>query len=118
MALWRARALSPEQKAQIADEELDDKSLQMLEEESASTKSDDDSENKSLQNEENGSFLGLEDVSLSVVYSSALSVPVSSSSSPSLKSIYNILGKYTVCKYLMWVLFQSVEFCDGVVQWE
>lgn len=76
MALWRARALSPEQKAQIADEESDDKSLQMLEEESSSIKSDDDSENKSLQSEEGGSFLGLEDVSLSVVYSSALSVPL------------------------------------------
>ncbi|XP_024983723.1 C2 and GRAM domain-containing protein At1g03370 [Cynara cardunculus var. scolymus] len=76
MALWRARALSPEQKAQIADEESDDKSLQMLEEESTSIKSDDDSENKSLQSEESGSFLGLEDVSLSIVYSSALSVPL------------------------------------------
>ncbi|KAI3698234.1 hypothetical protein L6452_31347 [Arctium lappa] len=76
MALWRARALSPEQKAQIAEEESDDKSLQMLEEESSSIKSDDDSENKSLQSEESGSFLGLEDVSLSVVYSSVLSVPL------------------------------------------
>ncbi|KAD3338007.1 hypothetical protein E3N88_33528 [Mikania micrantha] len=75
MALWRARALSPEQKAEIADEESDDKNQQMLEDESSSVKSDDDSENRSLQSEESGSFLGLEDVSMSVVYSSVLSVP-------------------------------------------
>ncbi|KAF5820957.1 putative C2 domain, GRAM domain, PH-like domain superfamily, VASt domain, C2 domain superfamily [Helianthus annuus] len=67
MALWRARALSPEQKAEIAEEESDDKNQQILE--------DDDPENRSLQSEESGSFLGLEDVSMSVVYSSVLSVP-------------------------------------------
>lgn len=72
MALWRARALSPEQKAMIAEEESDDK---MVEEESTSMKSDDDSENKSLQSEESGSLLGVEDVSFSVVYTSVLSVP-------------------------------------------
>lgn len=79
MALWRARSLSPEQKAVIAEEESDDKTtLQMLEEESLSSiKSDDDSENRSLASEESGSFLGIEDVSMSVVYSSVLSVPVS-----------------------------------------
>ncbi|XP_076882817.1 C2 and GRAM domain-containing protein At1g03370-like [Bidens hawaiensis] len=75
MALWRARALSPEQKAEIAEEESDDKNQQILEDESSSIKSDDDSENRSLQSEESGSFLGLEDVSMSVVYSSVLSVP-------------------------------------------
>ncbi|KAD3338044.1 hypothetical protein E3N88_33565 [Mikania micrantha] len=75
MALWRASALSPEQKAEIADEESDDKNQQMLEDESSSVKSDDDSKNRSLQSEESGSFLGLEDVSISVVYSSVLSVP-------------------------------------------
>lgn len=75
MALWRARALSPEQKALIAEEESDDK---MVEEESTSSiRSDDDSDNKTLQSEESGSFLGIQDVSLSVVYSSVLSVPVS-----------------------------------------
>ncbi|CAI9270252.1 unnamed protein product [Lactuca saligna] len=73
MALWRARALSPEQKALIAEEESDDK---MVEEESTSSiRSDDDSDNKTLQSEESGSFLGIQDVSLSVVYSSVLSVP-------------------------------------------
>lgn len=77
MALWRARSLSPEQKAEIAEEESDDKGLQILEEESFSIKSDDDSENRSLQSEESGSFLGLGDVSMSVVYFSVLAVPVS-----------------------------------------
>lgn len=56
MALWKARALSPEQKVQIVEEE---------------------SEAKSLQTDESGSFLGLEDVSMSEVYSCALPVPVS-----------------------------------------
>lgn len=54
MALWKARALSPEQKVQIVEEE---------------------SEAKSLQSDESGSFLGLEDVSMSEVYSCALPVP-------------------------------------------
>nr|XP_043609804.1 C2 and GRAM domain-containing protein At1g03370 [Erigeron canadensis] len=75
MALWRARSLSPEQKAEIAEEESDDKSLQILEEESSSIVSDDDNENRSLQSEESGAFLGLGDVTMSVVYSSVLSVP-------------------------------------------
>ncbi|KAI7724983.1 hypothetical protein M8C21_009126 [Ambrosia artemisiifolia] len=75
MALWRARSLSPEQKAEIAEKESDDKNQQMLEDESSSIKSDDESDNRSLLSEESGSFLGLEDVSMSVVYSSVLSVP-------------------------------------------
>ncbi|KAK9057895.1 hypothetical protein SSX86_022734 [Deinandra increscens subsp. villosa] len=75
MALWRARSLSPEQKAEIAEEESDDKNQQLLEDESSSIKSDDDSESRSLQSEESGSFLGLEDISMSTVYSSVLSVP-------------------------------------------
>lgn len=54
LALWKARALSPEQKVQIAEEESDP---------------------KILQTEESGSFLGIEDVSMSEAYSSALSVP-------------------------------------------
>lgn len=57
MALWKARALSPEQKLQLVEEE---------------------SETKMIQSEESGSFLGLEDVSLSEVYSAALPIPVSS----------------------------------------
>lgn len=77
MALWRARSLTPEQKAEIAEEESDDKGIQMLDEESSLSKSEDESDNRSLQSEESGSFLGLEDISLSVVYSSVLSVPVS-----------------------------------------
>lgn len=56
MALWKARALSPEQKVQIVEEE---------------------SETKSLQTDESGSFLGLDDVSMSEVYSCVLSVPTS-----------------------------------------
>lgn len=56
MALWKARALTPEQKVQIVEEE---------------------SEAKSLQTEESGSILGLDDVSMSEVYSSSLSVTTS-----------------------------------------
>lgn len=54
MALWKARALTPEQTAEIVEEE---------------------SEAKILQTEE--SLFGLEDVNLSEVYSSGVSVPVS-----------------------------------------
>ena len=68
MALWKARALSPEQKVQIVEEESEAKNLQSAEEEY---------EAKTLQTEEIGSFLGLGDVSMSLVYSSVLSVPVS-----------------------------------------
>ncbi|KAK8501014.1 hypothetical protein V6N12_003630 [Hibiscus sabdariffa] len=55
MALWKARALSPEQKVQIVEEE---------------------SESKGLQSDESGSSLVLEDVSMSEVYSCALPVPI------------------------------------------
>ncbi|KAA8519240.1 hypothetical protein F0562_013496 [Nyssa sinensis] len=78
MALWKARALSPEQKVQIV-EESEAKSLQLVEEESEAKSFqlvDEDCEAKSLQTEESGSYLGLEDVTLSVVYSSFLSVPI------------------------------------------
>ncbi|KAM7530882.1 hypothetical protein LguiB_034292 [Lonicera macranthoides] len=68
MALWKARALSPEQKVQIVEEESEAKVLQVVEEES---------EAKGLQSEESGSFLGVGDVSMSIVYSSLLSVPTS-----------------------------------------
>ncbi|CAI0374206.1 unnamed protein product [Linum tenue] len=54
MALWKARALSPEQKVRIVEEE---------------------SETKILHSEESGSYLGTEDVSMSEVYSSSLCVP-------------------------------------------
>ncbi|XP_057499238.1 C2 and GRAM domain-containing protein At1g03370-like [Actinidia eriantha] len=67
MALWKARALSPEQKVQIVEEESEAKNLQSAEEEY---------EAKTLQTEEIGSFLGLGDVSMSLVYSSVLSVPM------------------------------------------
>lgn len=57
MALWKARALTPEQKVQIVEEE---------------------SETKTIQTEESGTFVGLlEDVSMSDVFSSALTVPIS-----------------------------------------
>ncbi|KAL8137276.1 hypothetical protein V2J09_003277 [Rumex salicifolius] len=57
MALWRARSLSPEQKASIVDEQ---------------------SENKLLETNESGAFLGIEDVNMVDVYSSAL--PISTNS--------------------------------------
>ncbi|XP_058112788.1 C2 and GRAM domain-containing protein At1g03370 [Magnolia sinica] len=57
MALWKARALSPEQKVQIVEEESDA---------------------KFLQTEESGSFLGIEDASMSEVYSSVLPIPANS----------------------------------------
>ena len=73
MALWKARALSPEQKVQIVEEESETKNLQVSQE------TDEDSESKSLHAEETGSFLGVEDVSMSLLYSSVLSIPVSTS---------------------------------------
>ncbi|XP_058196570.1 C2 and GRAM domain-containing protein At1g03370 [Rhododendron vialii] len=66
MALWKARALSPEQKVLIVQEESETKNLEVVEEEG---------EAKSIQTEESGSFVGLGDVSMSLVYSSVLSVP-------------------------------------------
>ncbi|CAI9087093.1 OLC1v1021080C3 [Oldenlandia corymbosa var. corymbosa] len=80
MALWKARALSPEQKVQLVEEESDPKSLRASEEDSIAKSlqdMDDDSESKTLQTEESGSFLGVEDVSMSLVYSSVLSIPTS-----------------------------------------
>ncbi|CDP04547.1 unnamed protein product [Coffea canephora] len=71
MALWKARALSPEQKVQIVEEESETKNLQVSQE------TDEDSESKSLHAEETGSFLGVEDVSMSLLYSSVLSIPMS-----------------------------------------
>ncbi|KAI4298841.1 hypothetical protein L6164_032357 [Bauhinia variegata] len=54
MALWKARSMSPEQKAQIVEEE---------------------SETKSLTSEESGSFLGNDDFSMSEAASCVLPVP-------------------------------------------
>lgn len=71
MALWKARALSPEQKVQIVEEESETKNLQVSQE------TDEDSESKGLHTDESGSFLGVEDVSMSLVYSSVLSIPMS-----------------------------------------
>ncbi|KAK2984251.1 hypothetical protein RJ640_010210 [Escallonia rubra] len=79
MALWKARALSPEQKVQIV-EESEAKSIHIGEEESVAKTHEvveDDSDGKSLQTEESGSILGLDDVSMSLAYSSVLSVPTS-----------------------------------------
>lgn len=80
MALWKARALSPEQKVQIVEQE--NKASGLLVEEPADRgpdASEEESETRSLQSEESGSFLGFVDVDtpMSVVYSSVLSVPVS-----------------------------------------
>ncbi|KAI3456601.1 hypothetical protein Pfo_013264 [Paulownia fortunei] len=92
MALWRARALTPEQKVQIVEEESEANTVQTAEEESLAknlqaaeeeleAKSlqvvDEESDAKSLHTEESGSFLGVEDVNMSVVYSSVLSLPTS-----------------------------------------
>ncbi|WOK94127.1 C2 and GRAM domain-containing protein [Canna indica] len=55
MALWKARALTPEQKMQLVEEE---------------------SEARTLQSEESGSFLGLEDAKMSDVFSSAIDVDI------------------------------------------
>ncbi|KAK6149615.1 hypothetical protein DH2020_017140 [Rehmannia glutinosa] len=92
MALWKARALTPEQKVQIVEEESEASVVQASEEDSLAknleaaeeeleAKSlqavDEESEAKSLQTEESGSFLGVEDVNMSVVYSSVLSLPTS-----------------------------------------
>lgn len=95
MALWKARALSPEQKVQIVDEENKASSL-LVEEEPADKSldaSEEESETRSLQSEESGSFLGFVDVDtpMSVVYSSVLSVPVSLSLSTLSLSIFIIL---------------------------
>ncbi|KAG6485213.1 hypothetical protein ZIOFF_053746 [Zingiber officinale] len=62
MALWKARALSPEQK------------MQLLEESGA----------RNLNNEESGSFLGLEDAKMSDVFSSAIDL-----NSNSLMELFN-----------------------------
>ncbi|KAL1372804.1 C2 and GRAM domain-containing protein At1g03370 isoform X1 [Arachis hypogaea] len=56
MALWKARALTPEQKVQLVEE---------------------DSETKNYNGEENGSYIGLEDVILSEVYACTVTVPAS-----------------------------------------
>lgn len=93
MALWKARALSPEQKVQLVEEESEAKGLQMAEEDALSSDfqaADDDSEGKSLQSEESGSFVGVEDINMSVVYSSVLSVPVSLP--PAFPFVQEILG--------------------------
>ncbi|KAL2253372.1 UNVERIFIED_CONTAM: C2 and GRAM domain-containing protein [Sesamum indicum] len=89
MALWKARALTPEQKVQIAEEESEANGPQTAEEESMAESvqeeleskrhqtADEDSDARSLQNEDNGSFRGPEDVNMSMVYSSVLAVPTS-----------------------------------------
>ncbi|KAL2473560.1 C2 and GRAM domain-containing protein [Forsythia ovata] len=92
MALWKARALTPEQKVQIVEEESEANSIETSEEESTAKNLqgpgrvleanglqpiDEESEAKGLQTEESGSFFGLEDVNMSTVYSSILSVPTS-----------------------------------------
>ncbi|EYU27641.1 hypothetical protein ABFS82_13G138500 [Erythranthe guttata] len=92
MALWKARALTPEQKVQIVEEAAEATTVQTAEEESlaknlqASEEEiearslhgvDEESETKSLLSVESGSFLGVGDVNMSVVYSSMLSLPTS-----------------------------------------
>ncbi|XP_051128649.1 C2 and GRAM domain-containing protein At1g03370-like [Andrographis paniculata] len=85
MALWRARALTPEQKVQIADEECkaqsgqadELKSLPAADEELDAKVADEESEAKTLQTEESGSLLEVGDINMSAIYSSTLSLPTS-----------------------------------------
>lgn len=91
MVLWKARALTPEQKVQIVEDESEANSIQIAEEEAIAknllpveeieAKSlqvvDEESEAKSLLTEESGSSLGAEDINMFMVYSSVLSLPVS-----------------------------------------
>ncbi|KAG8385906.1 hypothetical protein BUALT_Bualt03G0093800 [Buddleja alternifolia] len=91
IALWKARALTPEQKVQIAEEESKANGVQTTEEETVaknvhaseeevegkSLLADEESDAKTLQTEESGSFLGVEDVKMSRIYSSILSLPTS-----------------------------------------
>lgn len=123
MALWKARALTPEQKVQIADEESEAntaveeealaKNLPAMDEEveAKSQAVDEESEAKSLRTEESGSFLGVEDVNMSMVYSSILSLPV---------SIYPLTDSFLPFSKLATdsCFIASDEFLYGVVQRE
>lgn len=108
MALWKARALTPEQKVQIADDELEAntageeealaKNLQATDEElEAKTQAvDEESEAKGLlRTEESGSFLGVEDVNMPHVYSSILSLPVGTFSTIFSSDLYFQTCKFT-----------------------
>ncbi|KAL3850970.1 hypothetical protein ACJIZ3_012852 [Penstemon smallii] len=91
MALWKARALTPEQKVLIIEEESEASVVQTSEEDSIAKTHQaadeeleagkslpyEESEAKILQSEESGSFLGVEDVKMSMAYSSILSLPTS-----------------------------------------
>lgn len=132
MALWKARALTPEQKVQIVDEEAEASTVQTAEEESLAknlqaseeeldAKSfhvvDEESEAKTLHTEESGSFLGIEDVNMSVVYSSVLSLPVSIFS-PSLLSEHTLEMDYfpnfrVPEKSIKWIVIMQVELING-----
>ncbi|XP_019183991.1 PREDICTED: C2 and GRAM domain-containing protein At1g03370-like isoform X2 [Ipomoea nil] len=77
MALWKARALSPEQKARIVEEESKAKSLQIPDEDSIDKTLVVDEETlvKNLQSEEIDLTTGDDDPNMSIAYSSVLSVP-------------------------------------------
>ncbi|VFQ84808.1 unnamed protein product [Cuscuta campestris] len=77
MALWKARALSPEEKARIAEEESKAKSLQIGDEDSMdkNIQADDDTEGKNIQGEEMDLSTGDDDLTMSIAYSSVLSIP-------------------------------------------
>lgn len=84
MGLWRTRALSPDQKAQIA-EDLDDH------------------EERSKMLEDTESILNLEDTKMSKVYTAEIPVNVSCGSlSPLFFVCYTLkIGFYRVCPFLM-----------------
>lgn len=79
MALWKARAFSPEQKARIVEEESKAKSLQIPDEDSIdkNLQVDEETEGKNLQSEEIDLTTGDDDPNMSIAYSTVLSVPVS-----------------------------------------
>ncbi|XP_051124912.1 C2 and GRAM domain-containing protein At1g03370-like isoform X2 [Andrographis paniculata] len=78
MALWKARALTPEQKVQMIEEESEATGDPVSEEDLvAKTSNRHEYESEAKSSEEGASFLELEDVNMSVVYASILSVPTS-----------------------------------------
>ncbi|CAH9133772.1 unnamed protein product [Cuscuta epithymum] len=77
MALWKARALSPEEKARIVEEESKAKNLQISDEDSMDKNLhvDDETEGKHIQSEETDLSTGDDDLTMYIAYSSVLSIP-------------------------------------------
>lgn len=86
MALWKARALTPEQKVRIADEESEANGVQIDkmknlpsadEELDSKVVVDEESDSKILRSEESGALLEVEDIHMFQIFSSDLSLPTS-----------------------------------------